>query len=200
MYRVAHAACTMACYAYRKTRRASKLAACTTRKPIPLPARSRPLPRYDHTARPNSFGGETDEKTQTWEKQPGSIRHRAGLHGTEFRLGPAVDRNEGISLIRAAAERGVTFFDTAEVYGPFTNEELVGEALAPLRGQVVIATKFGWASNPLDEASGMPSTAGQSTSRNQPRARSGGSRPTSSTFTTSTELTRMCPSKTWPER
>ena len=56
---------------------------------------------------------------------------------------------EGISLIRAAVERGVTFFDTAEVYGPFTNEELVGEALAPFRGQVVIATKFG-----LDAESG----------------------------------------------
>ena len=55
-----------------------------------------------------------------------------------------------ISLIRAAVERGVTFFDTAEVYGPFTNEELVGEALAPFRGQVVMATKFGWEPNPQD--------------------------------------------------
>jgi len=58
--------------------------------------------------------------------------------------GPAIDRTEGISLIRAAVERGITFFDTAEVYGPFTNEELVGEALAPMRDQVVIATKFGF--------------------------------------------------------
>jgi len=73
-----------------------------------------------------------------------------GCMGLSFGLGPAVDKNEGIALIRAAVERGVTFFDTAEVYGPFTNEELVGEALAPFRGQVVIATKFGWASNPLD--------------------------------------------------
>jgi aryl-alcohol dehydrogenase-like predicted oxidoreductase len=71
-----------------------------------------------------------------------------GCMGLSFGLGPAVDKEEGISLIRAAVERGVTFFDTAEVYGPFTNEELVGEALAPFRDQVVIATKFGWAPNP----------------------------------------------------
>jgi aryl-alcohol dehydrogenase-like predicted oxidoreductase len=73
-----------------------------------------------------------------------------GCMGLSFGLGPALDKQEGISLIRAAVERGVTFFDTAEVYGPFTNEELVGEALAPCRGQVVIATKFGWAPNPQD--------------------------------------------------
>ena len=71
-----------------------------------------------------------------------------GCMGLSFGLGPAVEKKEGISLIRAAVERGVTFFDTAEVYGPFTNEELVGEALAPFRAQVVIATKFGWAPNP----------------------------------------------------
>src|SRR5678815_4195919 len=70
--------------------------------------------------------------------------------GLSFGYGPAVDKQQGISLIRAAVERGVTFFDTAEVYGPFTNEELVGEALAPFRGRVVIATKFGWAPNPED--------------------------------------------------
>jgi aryl-alcohol dehydrogenase-like predicted oxidoreductase len=73
-----------------------------------------------------------------------------GCMGLSFGLGPAVDKKEGISLIRAAVERGVTFFDTAEVYGPSTNEELVGEALAPFRDQVVIATKFGWAPNPED--------------------------------------------------
>jgi aryl-alcohol dehydrogenase-like predicted oxidoreductase len=73
-----------------------------------------------------------------------------GCMGLSFGFGPAVDKKEGISLIRAAVERGVTFFDTAEVYGPFTNEELVGEALAPFRGQVAIATKFGWAPNPED--------------------------------------------------
>src|ERR687890_649453 len=67
-----------------------------------------------------------------------------GCMGMSFGYGPAMDKREGISLIRAAVERGVTFFDTAEAYGPFTNEELVGEALAPFRDQVVIATKFGW--------------------------------------------------------
>src|SRR5262249_12906766 len=67
-----------------------------------------------------------------------------GCMGLSFGYGPAVDKQQGISLIRAAVERGVTFFDTAEVYGPFTNEELLGEALAPLRNQVKIATKFGF--------------------------------------------------------
>ena len=67
-----------------------------------------------------------------------------GCMGMSFGYGPAKDKNEMMSLIRAAVERGITFFDTAEVYGPFTNEELVGEALAPFREQVVIATKFGF--------------------------------------------------------
>jgi aryl-alcohol dehydrogenase-like predicted oxidoreductase len=67
-----------------------------------------------------------------------------GCMGMSFGYGPPKDKQEMISLIQAAVERGVTFFDTAEVYGPFTNEELVGEALAPLRDQVVIATKFGF--------------------------------------------------------
>jgi aryl-alcohol dehydrogenase-like predicted oxidoreductase len=67
-----------------------------------------------------------------------------GCMGMSFGYGPAADRQEMIALIRAAVERGVTFFDTAQVYGPFTNEELVGEALAPFRGRVVIATKFGF--------------------------------------------------------
>ena len=71
-----------------------------------------------------------------------------GCMGLSFGLGPAVEKQEGISLIRGAVERGVTFFDTAEVYGPFTNEELVGEALAPFREQVVIATKFGFKIDP----------------------------------------------------
>jgi len=70
-----------------------------------------------------------------------------GCMGMSFGLGPAADKKEMISLIRKAVEKGVTFFDTAEVYGPFTNEELVGEALEPFKGQVVIATKFGWKSN-----------------------------------------------------
>src|SRR5438270_8722776 len=67
-----------------------------------------------------------------------------GCMGMSFGLGPAADKNEMIALIRKAVELGVTFFDTAEVYGPFINEELVGEALAPVRKQVVIATKFGF--------------------------------------------------------
>ena len=71
-----------------------------------------------------------------------------GCMGMSFGYGPAADKKEMISLMRSAVERGVTFFDTAEVYGPFTNEELVGEALAPLRDQVVIATKFGFKPDP----------------------------------------------------
>ena len=67
-----------------------------------------------------------------------------GCMGMSFSYGPPKDKQEMTSLIRAAVERGVTFFDTAEVYGPFINEELVGEALAPFRKQVVIATKFGF--------------------------------------------------------
>src|SRR5207249_1856710 len=73
-----------------------------------------------------------------------------GCMGMSYGYGPAADKQEMISLIRTAVERGITFFDTAEAYGPFTNEELVGEALAPFRTQVVIATKFGWAPNPED--------------------------------------------------
>src|SRR5262252_6012580 len=71
-----------------------------------------------------------------------------GCMGMSFGYGPAVDKQQGISLIRKAVELGVTFFDTAEVYGPFKNEELVGEALAPFRERVVIATKFGWDLDP----------------------------------------------------
>jgi aryl-alcohol dehydrogenase-like predicted oxidoreductase len=71
-----------------------------------------------------------------------------GCMGMSFGYGPAGDKQEMITLIRAAFEQGVTFFDTAEVYGPFTNEELVGEALAPFRGRVAIATKFGFAMDP----------------------------------------------------
>lgn len=75
-----------------------------------------------------------------------------GCMGLSFGYGPAADKQEAIALIRAAVEQGVTFFDTAEVYGPFTNEELVGEALAPFREQVVIATKFGF--KPAADGSG----------------------------------------------
>src|SRR5207244_12783862 len=71
-----------------------------------------------------------------------------GCMGLSFGYGPAVDKQHGISLIRSALERGITFFDTAEVYGAFSNEELVGEALEPFRGQVAIATKFGFKIDP----------------------------------------------------
>ena len=71
-----------------------------------------------------------------------------GCMGLSFGLGPAVDRQEAIALVRAAAERGVTLFDTAQVYGPFTNEDVVGEALEPYRGRVAIATKFGFNIDP----------------------------------------------------
>src|ERR1700686_4280445 len=71
-----------------------------------------------------------------------------GCMGLSFGFGPPVEKKEGISLIRAAVEHGITFFDTAEIYGPYTNEELVGEALAPFREQVVIATKFGFKVDP----------------------------------------------------
>src|SRR5712691_5079841 len=71
-----------------------------------------------------------------------------GCMGMSFGYGPPADKQEMISLLRTAVERGVTFFDTAEVYGPFTNEDLVGEALAPFRGRVAIATKFGFKPDP----------------------------------------------------
>jgi aryl-alcohol dehydrogenase-like predicted oxidoreductase len=74
-----------------------------------------------------------------------------GCMGMSWSYGPAKDKKEMTALLHAAVERGVTFFDTAEVYGPLVNEELVGEALAPLRNQVVIATKFGWKPAPGDE-------------------------------------------------
>ena len=80
-----------------------------------------------------------------------------GCMGMSSGYGPAANKQEMISLIRAAVERGVTFFDTAEVYGPFVNEELVGEALAPLRDQVVIATKFGFKIGPKGEQVGVDS-------------------------------------------
>src|SRR5579871_6165408 len=92
-----------------------------------------------------------------WNEQEKSMKTRAlgkaglevssmglGCMGLSFGYGQPVEKSQGISLIRAAVERGITFFDTAEVYGPYANEEMVGEALAPLRDQVVIATKFGF--------------------------------------------------------
>src|SRR5213592_4950615 len=83
-----------------------------------------------------------------------------GCMGMSFSYGPPADKQEMVALIRAAVEHGVTFFDTAEVYGPFTNEELVGEALAPFRGQVVIATKFGFDLDPKFDPRGMQGPPG----------------------------------------
>lgn len=80
-----------------------------------------------------------------------------GCMGMSFSYGPPKDKKEMTALLRAAVERGITFFDTAEVYGPFVNEELVGEALAPLKGRVVIATKFGWdVKSDHDPRAGLP--------------------------------------------
>jgi len=80
-----------------------------------------------------------------------------GCMGMSFAYGPVPDKKEMISLIRSAVEKGVTFFDTAEAYGPFTNEELVGEALAPFRQKVMIATKFGFKYGPKGEQTGQDS-------------------------------------------
>src|SRR6266550_6604920 len=80
-----------------------------------------------------------------------------GCMGLESVYGPGAGRQEGIAIIRAAVERGVTLFDTAEAYGPFKNEQLVGEALAPVRDQVIIATKFGFGINPDGSRYGLDS-------------------------------------------
>ena len=119
-----------------------------------------------------------------------------GCMGMSFGFGPAADKQEMISLIRAAVERGVTFFDTAEVYGPFTNEELVGEALAPFKGRVAIATKFGFAPDPKGGRDGRPWTAGRSTSSRSRRPRSSGSGSTPSTSSISTASTTRSRSRT----
>src|SRR3954469_13992026 len=80
-----------------------------------------------------------------------------GCMGLSFGYGPATEKQQAIAIIRAAFDRGVNFFDTAEAYGPYANEELLGEALAPLRGQVVIATKFGFAFDAKGKQSGLNS-------------------------------------------
>src|SRR6516165_7552305 len=102
-----------------------------------------------HRNRPNSKG-ETMQKRKLGKSNLEVSPVGLGCMGLSFGYGPAVEKQQGIALIRAAVDRGVTFFDTAEVYGPFTNEELVGGALAPVRDQVVIATKFGWQANSTD--------------------------------------------------
>ena len=106
------------------------------------------------------------------------------------------DRQEMISLIRAAVDRGVTFFDTAEIYGPYANEELVGEALAPYKGQVVIATKFGWDIDPVERKPSGQVTSRPRSSSTSSTARCTGSASTPSTSTTSTGSTPRCRSRT----
>ena len=120
-----------------------------------------------------------------------------GCMGMSQSYGPNPgDREEMIAVLRGAVERGVTFFDTAEVYGPYVNEELVGEALQPLRAQVVIATKFGW--DIRDGASvGLDSRPEQI--RRVADARCSGFAQTASTCFTSTGSTRRCRLRTSPE-
>jgi aryl-alcohol dehydrogenase-like predicted oxidoreductase len=102
---------------------------------------------------PTAAGGKDDQHMEGRHRMQTRTLGRSGLEvsafglgcmGLSFGLGPATDRSQAVALIRAAVERGVTFFDTAQIYGPFTNEEVVGEALAPFRDRVVIATKFGF--------------------------------------------------------
>ena len=121
-----------------------------------------------------------------------------GCMGMSYGYGPAADKQEMISLIRSAVERGVTFFDTAEAYGPFTNEELVGEALAPVRDRVVIATKFGFKFGSNGGQTGMDSRPQHI--REVAEASLNDSRPTGSTCSISTALIPTYPSRTWRER
>lgn len=119
-----------------------------------------------------------------------------GCMGLSFGYGPATDTGTATALLHAAVAQGVTFFDTAEVYGPFRNEELLGQALAPYRDQVVIATKFGFKDGHAD--AGLDSRPNASV--RWPRPACSGCRPTASTCSTSTGWTRTCRSKTWPAR
>ena len=123
-----------------------------------------------------------------------------GCMGMSFGYGPPKDKPEMVSLIRKSVELGVTFFDTAQVYGPFANEELVGEALAPFRGQVVIATKFGFKFELEVDRGAWVCAAGRSISSRASRGRSSGLGLTSLICSTSTVSIPKCPSKTWPER
>src|SRR5258708_23106898 len=104
--------------------------------------------------------GETMKKRQLGKSVLEVSALGLGCMGMSFSYGPPRDKQEMISLLRAAVERGITFFDTAEVYGPFLNEELVGEALEPFRSQVVIATKFGFDLSPEFDPRGMKGLPG----------------------------------------
>ena len=119
-----------------------------------------------------------------------------GCMGISSGYGPAISRDEGIAIIRAAVDAGVTLFDTAEVYGPFTNEELVGEALAPVRDRVVIATKFGFKFEDGKQA-GLDSRP--RTSGDVAESSLSASRRTGSISSISTASIRTFPSRTWPE-
>jgi len=127
-----------------------------------------------------------------------------GCMGMSFSYGPPKDKQEMTSLLRAAVERGITFFDTAEVYGPYLNEELVGEALAPFRKQVVIATKFGFDLSPDLDPRGIRGAPGLDSRPERIKQAVEGSlkrlKVASSTCFISIGLTRTCPSKTWPGR
>jgi len=124
-----------------------------------------------------------------------------GCMGMSFSYGPPKDKQEMTTLLHAAVERGITFFDTAEVYGPFLNEELLGEALAPFRKQLVIATKFGFDLSGADTRPGAPGLNSRPQHIKQAVEGSlNGSRSRPSTCSISTGLTPTCRSKTWPER
>ena len=122
-----------------------------------------------------------------------------GCMGISFGLGPGLSTADGVALIRAAHERGVTFFDTAEVYGPWANEKVVGEAVEPFRDEVVIATKFGFNIDAQGVQSQAPrSIAARNKSKRWPRPRLKGFEPTASTFfinIASIQMSRSTPPK-----
>jgi aryl-alcohol dehydrogenase-like predicted oxidoreductase len=109
---------------------------------------------------PKQVKGETMQKRKLGKSGLEVSAIGLGCMGMSFSYGPPKDKQEMLSLLRSAVERGVTFFDTAEVYGPFTNEELVGEGLSPFRGQVVIATKFGFNLDPKFDSRGIEASPG----------------------------------------
>jgi aryl-alcohol dehydrogenase-like predicted oxidoreductase len=120
-----------------------------TRKSVPLPHHERrTFPPLTHILKGKHMQKRTLGKSNLEVSALG-----LGCMGMSTNYGPPGDKQEMIALIRAAVDRGVTFFDTAQVYGPFTNEELVGEALAPFRRSVVIGTKFGFAFTPSPQSS-----------------------------------------------
>jgi aryl-alcohol dehydrogenase-like predicted oxidoreductase len=118
-----------------------------------------------------------------------------GCMGMSQSFPPIPDRNDSIALIRAAVERGVSFFDTAQVYGPFDNEEIVGEALEPVRDKIVIATKFGFE---LSTGQSGGATVARRRSTRASTTHCAGCARTTSTCSTSTASTRTCRSRTSP--